>query len=153
MYMSDRTSREAVETAMEEKHSVDAEQTRLLQKMIERQERDIKVSRITAFAECALLAVLIMVFAILVPRFYATVHRVEETMDEVDILVDHAEESLSEVTNFAKDADEVIEANGEKVSLAIDNFNSVDFESLNKSISEIAEVIEPVIEVVNILKE
>lgn len=140
-------------TPEEEKRNIDEEQTRLLQKMIERQEHDIKLARITAFAECSLLAVLVIVFAVLVPRFYKTVQTVEESMERVDILVDHAEESLSEVTDLAKDADDVIEANGEKISLAIDNFNSVDFESLNKSISEIAEVIEPVVDVVNILRE
>lgn len=140
-------------TPEEEKRNIDEEQNRLLQKMIERQEHDIRLTRITAFAECSLLAVLVIVFAILVPRFYKTVQSVEDAMERVDLLVDHAEESLSEVTDLAQDADDVIEANGEKIGLAIDNFNSVDFDSLNKSISEIAQIIEPVVDVVNILRE
>ena len=140
-------------TPEEEKRNIDEEQNRLLQKMIERQEHDIRLTRITAFAECSLLAVLVIVFAILVPRFYKTVQSVEDAMERVGLLVDHAEESLSEVTDLAQDADDVIEANGEKIGLAIDNFNSVDFDSLNKSISEIAQIIEPVVDVVNILRE
>ena len=147
--MSRKTDPEVTGRAPEEeKRNIDEEQTRLLQKMIERQEHDIRLARIIAFAECSLLAVLVIVFAILVPRFYKTVQTVEKSMERVDILVDHAEESLSEVTDLAKDADDVIEANGEKISLAIDNFNSVDFDSLNTSISNIANFLEPVVELV-----
>ena len=135
------------------KKTVDEEQTLLLQKMIERQERDIRLSRITAIAECALLTALIIVFALLVPKFLTTVTRVQEAMEEVDVLVEHAEESMSEITDLVRDADSIIMSNEEAISEAIENFNSVDFESLNQSISELAQIMEPVVEVVRILRE
>ena len=135
------------------KNAVDEEQTLLLQKMIERQERDIRVARITATAECILLAALIIVFALLVPKCLTTVTRVQEAMEEVDVLVEQAEESMSEITSLARDADAIIMSNEEAISEAIENFNSVDFDSLNQSISELAQIMEPVAEVVRILKE
>lgn len=145
---------------MEEKKTIDEEQSRLLQKMIERQEKDILISRITAIAECALLAVLVIVFGILVPKFFKTVARVEESMDRVDMLVADAETALTDLTGLAEDAevtlgriktlaqdaDTVLQDNDEALTQAIDNFNSVDFESLNRSISHIADVIEPIVE-------
>lgn len=136
-----------------DKKTVDEEQNLLLQKMIERQERDIRVSRITAAAECILLGALIIVFALLVPKFLTTVTRVQEAMEEVDVLVEQAEESMSEITSLARDADTIIMSNEEAISEAIENFNSVDFDSLNQSISELAQIMEPVAEVVRILKE
>ena len=156
--MSKKKENQVLDQAIEEmmSHSegnVDAEQTRLLRKMLERQDRDSTLARIIAFAEIGLLIVLIIVFAFLVPRFLNTVRKVNATMESVDELVDQAKESLSEVTDLAVDADKVIEANEEAVKEAIKNFNSVDFESLNNSISGLAEVIQPIVDVVKILKE
>ena len=135
------------------KPNVDEEQTRLLRKMIERQNQDLKLSRVIAFAECALLAVLIIVFAFLVPRFLFAVERVKTSMDQVDQLVDHAETSMSEMVDLVRDADRVAENNEESVGEAIRNFNSVDFESLNRSIASISKVVEPVADIIKILKE
>ena len=129
------------------------EQTRLLQKMSRRQERGISLSKAIVIAEFALLGVLIVVFALLVPMFLKTVNRVQETMDNVDRLVANAETSMSELTDLAKDTDVLINENEEAIKVALDNFNSVDFESLNHSISSLAEILKPVVDVVQILKE
>ncbi len=129
------------------------EQTRLLQKMSRRQERGISVSKAIAIAEFALLGVLVVVFVLLVPMFLKTVTRVQETMDNVDALVAHAETSMSELTDLAKDTDVLINENEEAIKVALENFNSVDFESLNHSISSLAEIMEPVVEIVKILRE
>ena len=130
------------------KESVDEKQTRLLETMIKRQERDIRINRITAWAECLLLTVLIIVFAVLVPRFLKTVQRVDRTMEEVDVLLGQAQEAMSEMVDLARDMDEVVQENDEAISEAIANFNSVDFDSLNTSISNIANFLEPVVELV-----
>ena len=74
-------------------------------------------------------------------------------MDQVDQLVDHAETSMSEMVDLVRDADRVVENNEESVGEAIRNFNSVDFESLNRSIASISKVVEPVADIIKILKE
>ena len=134
------------------KNQIDEEQNRLLQKMIERQERDIVISRVTAFAECILLAALIIVFAILIPRFFKTVKTVEESMEQIQQLVDQAQSSLVEITDLARDADQVIETNETAVGDAIANFNTIDFESLNASIQSIKDAVEPLAKAANFLK-
>ena len=134
------------------KDRIDEEQTRLLQKMIERQERDIIINRVTAFAECTLLAALIIVFALLIPRFLKTVQTVEESMIQVQDLVDQAQASLIEITDLAKDVDQVIETNEASLAEAISNFNSVDFEGLNNSITNIRDAVEPLANVANFFK-
>ena len=48
------------------KEEVDREQSALLKKMIEKQEHDIKLTKVIAFAECSLLVVLIVVFLVLI---------------------------------------------------------------------------------------
>ena len=132
------------------KNMTDAEQTVLLRKMIERQEHDIRLSRIIAFAECALLAILIIIFAVLVPRFFKTVKQVDSTMGQVDSLIEQAQGSLSGISVFVQDADSVILENEAAISTAIDNFNSVDFDSLNQSIASLARILKPLLEVLDV---
>lgn len=134
------------------KHMTDIEQTKLLRKMIVRQEKDIKLQRIMAFAECGLLVVLILIFAILVPRFFKTVKSVDETMQEVDGLIEHAESSLEIITDLVLDADKVIERNEGQVADAIGHFNSVDFDSLNRSIASLADILQPILEMLEVFK-
>ena len=59
----------------------------------------------------------------------------------------------TQLTDLAKDTDVLINENEEAIKVALDNFNSVDFESLNHSISSLAEIMEPVVEIVKILRE
>ena len=131
---------------------MDEEQNMLLQKMIERQERDIILSRITAFAECALLIGLLIVFLLLVPKFINMLTKVEQEMEHVDSLIEDVEESLIQITALAVDADEVVKENDEAIAEALENFNKVDFDSLNESISSIADIIAPVVDFVNVLR-
>ncbi len=135
------------------KKMTDAEQTVLLRKMIERQEHDIRLSRIIAFAECALLAILIIIFAVLVPRFFKTVKQVDSTMVQVDSLIEQAQSSLSGINIFVQDADSVILENEAAISTAIDNFNSVDFDSLNQSIASLARILKPLLEVLEVFEK
>ena len=134
------------------KFKIDEEQTRLLQQLIRRQEKGNLLNHITAIAECVLLAALIIVFSLLVPRFLKTVQTVEESMAQVQDFVDQAQASLIEITDLATDVDVVVEANSIAISDAITNFNSVDFEGLNKSISNIKDAVEPLANVANFFK-
>ena len=79
------------------KEEVDREQSALLKKMIEKQEHDIKLTKVIAFAECSLLVVLIVVFLVLIPRFFTTVQKVETTMEDVNQLIDLTEKSLENI--------------------------------------------------------
>lgn len=154
MFKNEETTGQKPVLTEDRAHTKEAkEQTRLLQKMSRRQEQGISVSKVIAIAEFALLGVLVVVFILLVPMFLKTVTRVQETMDNVDKLIDQVETSMSEVTDLAIDTDALINENEEAIKVAIGNFNSVDFESLNHSIHSLAEILEPAVEVVKILKE
>ena len=124
-----------------EKSTIDAEQTRLLQEMIRRQESDVRTNRVIATVEIVLLVGLIAVFAWMIPKYMKTVARVQESMEKVDGFVLEADEAMSEIMELVKDADTLIQSNEEGVNTALENFNSVDFESLNTSIASISEMI------------
>lgn len=140
-----------VETPEQGKDRIDEEQTKLLQMLIRRQEKDVMINRITALAMCMLLCILVVVFALLVPRFLRTLSLVDEKMESVSVFVDQAQQSLEEITLLVEDADDVILANEKDLAEAIDHFNNVDFDSLNESINNIREIIGPLSKVMSLL--
>ena len=104
------------------KEEVDREQSALLKKMIEKQEHDIKLTKVIAFAECSLLVVLIVVFLVLIPRFFTTVQKVETTMEDVNQLIDLTEKSLENIQDLVADADEIMMKNEQSIASALENF-------------------------------
>ena len=132
------------------KEEVDREQSALLKKMIERQEHDIKLTKVIAFAECSLLVVLIVVFLVLIPRFFTTVQKVETTMEDVNQLIDLTEKSLENIQDLVADADEIMMKNEQSIASALENFNKVDFDSLNRSITSLGDIMQPILDMLNV---
>lgn len=132
------------------KEEVDREQSALLKKMIEKQEHDIKLTKVIAFAECSLLVVLIVVFLVLIPRFFTTVQKVESTMEDVNHLIETSEKSLKNIQDLVADADEIMMNNEQSIASALENFNKVDFDSLNRSISSLGDVMQPILDMLSV---
>ena len=132
------------------KEEVDREQSALLKKMIDKQEHDIKLTKVIAFAECSLLVVLIVVFLVLIPRFFTTVQKVETTMEDVNQLIDLTEKSLENIQDLVADADEIMMKNEQSIASALENFNKVDFDSLNRSITSLGDIMQPILDMLNV---
>ena len=132
------------------KEEVDREQSALLKKMIEKQEHDIKLTKVIAFAECSLLVVLIVVFLVLIPRFFTTVQKVETTMEDVNQLISLTEKSLENIQDLVADADEIMMKNEQSIASALENFNKVDFDSLNRSITSLGDIMQPILDMLNV---
>ena len=132
------------------KEEVDREQSALLKKMIEKQEHDIKLTKVIAFAECSLLVVLIVVFLVLIPRFFTTVQKVETTMVDVNQLIDLTQKSLEHIQDLVADADEIMMKNEQSIASALENFNKVDFDSLNRSITSLGDIMQPILDMLNV---
>ena len=132
------------------KEEVDREQSALLKKMIEKQEHDIKLTKVIAFAECSLLVVLIVVFLVLSPRLFTTVQKVESTMEDVNHLIETSEKSLKNIQDLVADADEIMMKNEQSIASALENFNKVDFDSLNRSISSLGDIMQPILDMLSV---
>jgi len=128
--------------------SAEGESLEILHKMMEKQEKGIRLNRIVAFAECFLLAIMLTVTLVLGPVILRTVRNVNDVLEQVDTLVDNVEGSLEEIKVLAQDADDLVVANEEAVNEAIGHFNEVDFESLNRSIERLSNVLKPMSEIV-----
>ena len=132
----------------EDRTSAETESLEILQKMMEKQEKGIRLNRIVAFAECFLLAVMLITALVMGPVILRTVRNVNDVLEQVDSLIDNVESSLVEIKVLAQDADDLVVANEAAVNEAIGHFNEVDFESLNRSIERLSNVLKPMSKIV-----
>ncbi len=132
----------------DDRTSAETESLVILQKMMEKQEKGIRLNRIVAFAECFLLAVMLITAVVLGPLILRTVRNVNDVLEQVDSLIDNVESSLVEIKVLAQDADDLVVANEAAVNEAIGHFNEVDFESLNRSIERLSNVLKPMSKIV-----
>ena len=98
----------------------------------------------------ALLAVACVVSAVVVPKALRTLERVGETLDGVDSLVETAETALTTANAAADNANRLVADNADAVAEAMEKFNSVDFDSLNRAIKDLADVVAPLARVSNL---
>lgn len=132
----------------DDRTSAETESLVILQKMMEKQEKGIRLNRIVAFAECFLLAVMLITALVMGPVILRTVRNVNDVLEQVDSLIDNVESSLVEIKVLAQDADDLVVANEAAVNEAIGHFNEVDFESLNRSIERLSNVLKPMSKIV-----
>jgi septation ring formation regulator EzrA len=86
----------------------------------------------------------------MIPRFFTTVKKVETTMEDVNDLIDLTEKSLENIQDLVTDADEVMMKNEQSIASALENFNKVDFDSLNRSIASLGDIMQPILEVLKV---
>ncbi|MBO4916237.1 MAG: hypothetical protein J5449_13660 [Oscillospiraceae bacterium] len=109
----------------------------------------LRCSRIGVCLLALLLAVACAAAAILVPRALDTLDRIGVTLEGIDSLVETADAALVAANEAADSANKLVADNSEAVAEAMEKFNSVDFETLNKAINDLADIVEPLAKVSN----
>ena len=140
---------------------MNTEDTReLLEKIAAAETKQNRLLQIAAAACCGLFLVIALTALILVPRAVRTLGQADEAVAQlqeavteardaiggITSLADTAESSLNETSGLVKNANKVLEDNAEGLSEVIENFNSVDFDHLNKAISDLSDVVQPLAE-------
>ena len=112
-----------------------------------------KASRRSLITATALVAICLMVGAallIIVPRVTATLNNAYQAIDNVETVVANAnnaigsvEKSLEGIDKMVQNVDKVVVDNTDSVSKTVDRMSSIDIASLNKSIKDLSDIIEP----------
>ena len=113
-------------------------------------EKLLRCARIGVCLLGALLVVICVVSAAVVPKTLRTLDRVDETLAGVDSLVETAEAALTTANAAADSANKLVADNADAVAEAMEKFNSVDFESLNRAINDLADIVAPLARVSNL---
>lgn len=113
-------------------------------------EKLLLYARIGVWLLGALLAVACVVSVLLVPKALRALDRLGETLAGVDSLTQTAETALTTASAAADSANQLVADNADAVAEAMDKFNSVDFDSLNRAIKDLADIVAPLARVSNL---
>ena len=102
----------------------------------------LRFVRIGTCASLALILIIAVALLVAVPRVMRTLDHMEQTLSSIDELAVSADTALDA-------ANVMIEGNADAVTEAMQKFNSVDFENLNKAIKDLSDVVEPLARVSN----
>lgn len=113
-------------------------------------EKLLRCARIAVWLLGALLAVICVISVILVPRALRALERVDDTLTSLDSLTQSAGAALDAANAAAESANKLVADNAGAVAEAMEKFNSVDFDSLNRAIKDLADVVAPLARVSNL---
>ena len=116
---------------------------------MENENKTLRYTRVTAFLTGALLVVICVVAVLLVPRAVRILDHAEETLSAIDATAETANAALVAANTAADTANRLVADNADAVSEAMEKFNSVDFDALNKAINDLADIVEPLARVSN----
>ena len=122
----------------------------LLVELVEQQHSSSRNSKILIVIMAVIAAVAVIAAAVVVPKAV-------QTLSEANTIILQGEETLTEVDTIiagieplTKNANSLIEDNMESVTEAMNNIKNIDFNSLNRSIKNLADLLQPLAEFFNL---
>ena len=122
----------------------------LLIELLKEQKKASKRSLITAISLVAICLIFGAAVLVIVPKVNATLNNAYQAIDNIEAVVANAdkaigsvEKSLDGIDQMVKNVDKVVVDNTDSVSKTVDRMSSIDIASLNKSIKDLSDIIEP----------
>ncbi len=110
-----------------------------------------RAARLCVWLLGALLAAVCIVSLLIVPRAIRAFDHLERTLESMDALTETADAALTAANSAANAADKLVADNADAVAEAMEQLNSVDFETLNRAINDLSDIVEPLARVANLL--
>ena len=121
-----------------------------LEELLKKQEKMLKITRLSGLAVLALAVAIVIACVILVPKAVRTMMQIESLAQEASVLVENANTTLegidemsSEIKTAADGINGLVEDNSSVLTESMTKLNSIDFEGLNKAITDLGAVVEP----------
>ena len=122
----------------------------LIVALLKEQKKASRHSLITAASLVAICLIIGAAVLIIVPRVNATLNNAYQAIDSIENVVANAdkaissvEKSLDGIDEMVKNVDKVAVDNTDAVGKTVDKMSSIDFATLNKSIKDLRDIIEP----------
>ena len=126
--------------------------TELLQELVKDQKAAARNSKIIMICLAILTTAITIALLIIVPMAVRTIKSIDATITEVNDTIDMAEKSIDDIDKMVKNVDDLVVTNTESVNKSISYIENIDFDSLNQSIQDFSDVIQPLADFVNKFK-
>lgn len=99
------------------------------------------MSRITAAASVAILAVVLYTVSIFIPKVNVTYQNMELIMEDLQTITSELAEA--DINQMISDVDELAVKSQENIGSAMEKINAIDIEGLNQAIRNLSDAVEP----------
>jgi maltose O-acetyltransferase len=131
----------------------------LLAALLKSQKSDTRFQKAAAVGTFLLAAVFAIAFAILIPQVTLTLQNADKALDQVQVLAGQAQDSLDNVNGLVDSAqhslsgiDQVVSDNTETITEVTQRLGKIDFDKLDQSIDDLAEVVKTLSEVTSLFR-
>lgn len=115
----------------------------LLEEILRSERKNALSEKISAAANTTVAVVIIIIALVLVPHTSMTLSNVNRLVEDTNRVIIQAEASLQDIDRMVKSVNELVEENTENLNSAIQKISAIDIDSLNDSIRELGNIIEP----------
>ena len=144
--------------APEKKSSANEKSTQeLLAEILKYQKRSSRVTRVAAFAVIFIVAVFAAAFVLLIPNAVGFMDHARNSLSEIDKIIAETDTIVADLNSITEEvsglvsqanvlidnSNNMVEDNTEAVTETINKLNNMDFETLNKAIKDLSDVVEP----------
>ena len=105
--------------------------------------KQLNMMKALMFAMTGIFLILLVSVAVLVPQLTKTLNNANLALEQVSYTAEQIVSTAEQIDEVFVGVETLLEDSSEGVSQALDNMNSIDFETLNKSISDLNSVVSP----------
>ena len=131
----------------------------VLAQILKYQKKEARNSKILAIAVIVMAAAFLISLGIVVPKVYTFIGELQDTIVEVDnLIVDvnsitkDVSDLAGNVNNLVDNTNDMVTENMGAISEIVQSINDVDFDTLNKAITDLSAVVEPLGNMVRFFK-
>ena len=122
----------------------------VLKQILVYQKKEARNSKILSIAAICVAAALLISLAIVVPKVFRFIGQLEETVMEVDNLLVDVKSITKDVNDLADNVNSLVDNinnmvtdNMGAITDIVQSLNEIDFDTLNKAITDLSDVVEP----------
>lgn len=122
----------------------------VLSQILVYQKKEARNSKILSIAAICVAAALLISLAIVVPKVFRFIGQLEETVMEVDNLLVDVKSITKDVNDLADNVNSLVDNTNNMVTDnmgaitdIVQSLNEIDFDTLNKAITDLSDVVEP----------
>lgn len=124
----------------------------LLVELVKSQRAHSTSQKVMTGAAVAIFVALAVSLLVLVPKTVRLLVRLNQTVDEAELMIADAGESLDQIDEMVHNLNVTITDNSKNLTEAVEKMNNIDFQTLNQAINDFSDTVEPLAKFFNQFK-
>lgn len=141
--MGDSENNQEVQQVATDNEQVIADKEQAMAAMLIVAKKQLFLQRITTLATVGIFVVVLVAMIVLVPKVTMTLTNIDQMVADASSSVENINAMVAEMTEASKNLNQLVNDNTEPLTQAVNNMVGIDFEGLNKAITDLQATVGP----------